>query len=109
MWNRIFFVCQNEREGRAACANAGAHGLYKSMKKDLKAHPDLKPGVRVTTSGCLDICDYGPVVAVFPEGTVYTGVTEEDLPAMRAHIESGTRAEHLVDTPERRAKIDAAR
>ena len=105
MWNRIFFVCQNERDGRAACKNAGAEAIYKTLKKHLKAHPELKPGVRVTTSGCLDLCEYGPVIAVFPEGTVYTGVKESDCPALAQHLERGTRADHLLDTPQRRALL----
>ena len=102
MWNRIFFVCVNEREGRPACRNRGAEAIYKNLKKFLKAHPELKPGVRVTTSGCLDLCDHGPAIAVFPEGTIYTGVQESDCPALIEHLQGGPRVESLVDSQARR-------
>jgi (2Fe-2S) ferredoxin len=105
MWERIFFVCQNHREGRAACQNAGSEAILHTLKKHLKAHPELKPGVRVTSSGCLDLCDFGPVIAVFPEGTVYSGVKESDCPALIAHLEGGARVEALVDSPERREAL----
>jgi len=107
MWNRVFFVCTNAREGRAACANRGSERLYKEMKRHLKTHPELKPGVRVTTSGCLDLCDHGPVIAVFPEATVYLGVTADDLPDMFEHVETGRRAEALTDSPKRRRAVEA--
>ncbi len=36
-------------------------------------------GVRVNSAGCLDRCEEGPVVVVYPEGTWYTYVDREDI------------------------------
>ena len=38
-----------------------------------------KGGVRINTAGCLDRCDEGPVIVVYPEGVWYTYVDREDI------------------------------
>ena len=38
------------------------------------------PGkVRINSAGCMDRCDEGPVIAIYPEGTWYTYVDKEDI------------------------------
>ncbi len=36
-------------------------------------------GVRVNKAGCLGRCDQGPVLVVYPEGTWYTFIDQEDV------------------------------
>lgn len=38
-----------------------------------------KDQVRVNTAGCLDRCDLGPVIVIYPQGTWYTYLDEEDV------------------------------
>jgi len=76
------FVCGNVREdGRVACANPGRGGdlLLKALKEGVK-HAGLKKQVRVARSGCLDLCEQGPNLFVYPEGGWYSGVCEADVP-----------------------------
>lgn len=96
-WERIFFVCKNAREGRAACAGSGAEEILHKLKSELKKNPELKQKVRVTYSGCLDQCDHGPVVAVFPEGTLYGHVKASDCDEIyREHVVGGRPVAKLL-------------
>ncbi len=55
------------------------------------------PGkVRVNKSGCLDRCESGPVCVVYPEGTWYTYIDEEDVDEIiNSHIINGNLVERL--------------
>ncbi len=105
-WKRIFFVCQNQKDGKPSCHPRGSEAVYAKLKAHLKANPALKREVRVTTSGCLDNCDFGPTIVVYPEGTMYAGVTEADCgEIISQHLEKGERVERLVFTPARAAEL----
>lgn len=74
------FVCTNQRTGsdRLSCGEAQGMDLVAEFKKQVK---DLKSDleIRAQRAGCLGICDYGPTVAVYPEGIFYVGVKKEDV------------------------------
>jgi (2Fe-2S) ferredoxin len=60
--------------------------LVAEFKKQIN---DLKVGlkIRAQKSGCLGICDFGPTVAVYPEGVFYVGVRKEDVTEIiQSHI-----------------------
>jgi (2Fe-2S) ferredoxin len=53
-------------------------------------------GVRVNTSGCLDRCEEGPVVVVYPDAVWYTYVDNEDLDEIvDEHLVNGRVVERL--------------
>ena len=56
------------------------------------------PGkVRVNTAGCLDRCDLGPVLVIYPGETWYTYVDKEDLDEIiESHIQKGCVVERLL-------------
>jgi (2Fe-2S) ferredoxin len=56
----------------------------------------LRKRVRVSNSGCLDLCWVGATVAVMPDGVFYRGVTKEDVPEILDSLERGTVVERLV-------------
>ena len=74
------FVCNNQRTGTDKLSCGDAHGLelVGEFKKLLKDMP-IKLKTRTNKSGCLGICDFGPTVAIYPEGTFYVGVKKEDV------------------------------
>ena len=58
---------------------------------------DLSGEVMITNTGCFSICDKGPIVVVYPEGTWYGGVTADDVEdIMDTHIEGGEKVERLL-------------
>ena len=99
-FEKHLFICTNQRaEGeRKSCGEACGMQLVKAFKKQLK-EKGLKGNIRAQRAGCLDACDYGPSIVVYPEGIYYGGVQPEDV----AEIVE----EHLINNrPVRRLQID---
>ena len=93
------FFCINEREdGRACCGRHGAKALRDYLKAQVKGAGLSGPGgVRVNTAGCLDRCDLGPVLVVYPDAVWYTYVDREDLDEiLQKHLIQGERVERLM-------------
>jgi (2Fe-2S) ferredoxin len=84
-YKKMIFVCTNTRdeEGRVACANAGRVGveICEKLKAAVKER-GLTGRVRVTRSGCQDLCEKGPVVAVFPDHISHQHVSLQDIPEL---------------------------
>ena len=81
-FQKTVFVCTNTREGgRVACGNPGRGGLElcEALKAAAKA-AGLKGKVRVARSGCLDLCEQGPNVFLYPGDEWLSGVTAADAP-----------------------------
>ncbi len=80
-YEKHVFFCLNEREdGRPCCAAAGAQKMQEYAKKRIKAL-DLNGAdkCRINKAGCLDRCEEGPVIVVYPQGTWYTYVDAHDI------------------------------
>ena len=81
IYDKHIFICTNQRAEGATRKSCGeAHGLeiVDSFKKILK-EKQLTIKVRAQKAGCLDICDYGQTLVVYPEGVFYVGVTLGDV------------------------------
>ncbi len=63
-----------------ACIHKNARGLVEKLKKELASHGIGENEVRINISGCLGMCQKGPVMIVNPGYTIYGNVTEEDIP-----------------------------
>ena len=92
------FVCCNARpEGalRPSCTQDGKSNLLVELKKLVKA-AGLDSKVRINKSGCLDQCEHGPVVVVYPEAVWYGNVTPADAAEIVAeHLAAGRPVERL--------------
>ena len=79
-FEKHIFICTNQRkEGeRKSCGEACGMELVKAFKKSLK-DKGLKGKIRAQRSGCLDACDYGPSMVIYPEGIYYGGVQPTDV------------------------------
>jgi len=94
------FFCMNARDGkdaRQSCGNCGAEKAQKHAKKRIKELGLSGAGkVRVNQSGCLDRCEEGPVLVVYPEGTWYTYVDNDDIDdIIDTHLVGGKVVERL--------------
>jgi (2Fe-2S) ferredoxin len=80
-YQRHVFFCCNQRDGeRASCAPKGASELRDHAKKRVKELGLAGEGkVRINQSGCLDRCEEGPVMVVYPEAVWYTYVDRADI------------------------------
>lgn len=57
--------------------------------------------VRINASGCLDRCELGPTVVIYPEGVWYRCETMEDVDrVLEDHVRDGGRVAELMLSPE---------
>ncbi len=93
------FVCENVRpEGdpKGCCSAKGSAAIRTALKHEIKQR-GLRSIARANQSGCLDACEFGPSVVVYPEGIWYGGVTPADVPEiMESHIQNGKPVERLL-------------
>ncbi len=97
-FERHIFVCCNQRppdHPRGCCDPDADDHLQKAFKKVL-ADRGLTRRIRANRSGCLDQCEHGPTVVVYPDGVWYGGVTEADVSEIvDSHIAGGVPVERL--------------
>jgi (2Fe-2S) ferredoxin len=95
--HHVFFCTNQRKDGEACCANHGAdklRGYAKDKIKSLKLNGEGK--VRINSAGCLDRCDEGPVMVVYPEAVWYTYVDQEDIDEIvESHLKNGKVVERL--------------
>ena len=96
------FCCVNQRapgHPKGCCADKGSVGLRDYMKA--RARQMGLEGVRINTSGCLDRCELGPTVVIYPEGIWCRCRTRQDVDEVLAgHVRDGKPVEHLIMRPE---------
>lgn len=95
---RHVFVCTNERPAghpRGCCKSKGSEQLLQDLKLGA-ARAGLGKTVRVQKSGCLDVCESGPALVVYPEGVWYGGVTQADTQELvQEHLVNGRPVDRL--------------
>ncbi len=92
------FFCVNQREpGQACCGNHSSKAMRDYAKERIKLLGLAGPGkVRVNTAGCLDRCEQGPVIVIYPEGVWYTYVDKEDVDEIiEQHLRHGRVVKRL--------------
>lgn len=98
VYDKHIFICVNQRAAGAARKSCGeAHGMeiVDAFKKKLKER-DLPIKLRAQKAGCLDICDFGQTLVVYPEGVFYVGVTLNDVDEIiEEHIVNNRVVERL--------------
>ena len=97
-FERHVFVCTNVRpEGapRPSCTTDGKSEVHTQLSQLAKA-AGLGATVRINKSGCLDQCEHGPTVVVYPEAVWYGGVKPEDAAEIvEEHLVHGRPVERL--------------
>ena len=92
------FFCLNQRDPpRECCAARGSEAMKDYAKKKVKELDLSGPGkVRINVAGCLDRCEEGPVIVVYPEEVWYTYVDKQDIDEIiDEHLVKGRVVERL--------------
>ena len=75
------FICTNDRGSdhpRQSCGNWGGLDIRKEFVR-LINESGLKRKVRANKSGCLDLCEKGPAVVIYPQGYWYLEVEKSNI------------------------------
>lgn len=80
-FERHVFFCMNKREdGRNSCGDHGAEAAQKHCKRRIKELDMNGAGkIRINQAGCMDRCEEGPLLVIYPEATWYTYVDTSDI------------------------------
>lgn len=99
VFERHVFVCLNTRpEGapRPSCTADGTSELLTQLQQQAKAAGLAGSAIRINKSGCLDQCEHGPTVVVYPEAVWYGNVKPEDAAEIVSeHLVGGRPVERL--------------
>jgi (2Fe-2S) ferredoxin len=97
------FCCTNRRPDghkRGSCAARGSEPLRNYMKARAK-ELGLEPNIRINSAGCLERCELGPTMVIYPEGVWYTYQTKADVDEiLQTHVVEGGRVERLMLLPD---------
>ena len=92
------FVCTNRRpdgHNRGSCAAGGSEHLRDYMKARAKELGIAN--IRVNSAGCLDRCELGPCLVIYPDGVWYRiGSTADVDTVLQTHLVEGGRATELM-------------
>jgi (2Fe-2S) ferredoxin len=93
----VFFCCNLRTDGRACCQNHDASRVRDYCKQRIKELGLAGPGkIRINQAGCLDRCELGPVMVVYPEAVWYSYVDEHDIDEIiERHLIGGEPVDRL--------------
>ena len=93
------FICTSCRLGgtqNGVCAKKGSPDLLLTLMQEVEDR-DLTADVMISNTGCFGICQNGPVMVVYPEGTWYGSLDEDAIIAIaEQHLENGTPVEDYM-------------
>jgi (2Fe-2S) ferredoxin len=98
-FEKHIFICENRRapeDPKGCCFEKDSSKIRGVFKKRL-AELGLKSEVRANSSGCLDACEFGVSVVVYPEQIWYGGVKVKDVEEIiQSHIIKNTPVQRLI-------------
>lgn len=98
-FQKHIFICNNQRkpdDARGCCASRGSLDLLDHAKG--RVHDlGLKGKVRINKAGCLDACQHGPAMVIYPDDVWYSPKTAEDMEEiLREHVQNDRVVDRLV-------------
>ena len=91
MYRSHVLVC-----GGTGCSSSGSAKIIKTLQEEIDKK-GLNKEVQVVKTGCFGLCSLGPIMIVYPEGTFYSMVKEENIPEIvEEHLLKGRVVTHLV-------------
>lgn len=100
IYKKHIFVCTNQRPSgaRECCGEEHGSELIAEFKKQIK-NKGLDIEMRTQRTGCFDLCEQGPTVAIYPEGVFYGRVALSDVKEIvTEHLENERIVSRLLIT-----------
>ncbi|MBI2672462.1 (2Fe-2S) ferredoxin domain-containing protein [Candidatus Woesearchaeota archaeon] len=76
-YKRHIFVCINERDEGESCGRKEGHEILRILREHINSK-GLMGLFNVTKTKCLGHCNFGPTIAIYPEGIIFRKVSLED-------------------------------
>jgi len=80
-YDKHIFICKNDRgenSTRQSCGSIGGLDIRKEFVSLINA-AGLKGKIRANKSGCLDLCEQGPAIVIYPQGLWYLNVEKRNI------------------------------
>jgi len=101
-FEKHLFICTNERPPdipKGCCAARDSREIAACFKDELHRR-GLHKKIRANKAGCLDLCEFGPALVVYPEGVWYRQVTPADVvEIIESHLVGNRPVARLQMTP----------
>ena len=92
--------------GGTGCTSSGSQKIQDTFETKLAKY-ELQSEIKLVRTGCFGLCELGPVVIVYPDGTFYSRVTVDDVEEIvTEHLLKGRRVERLVYDDHGKAEAD---
>lgn len=98
LYKKHVFICTNQRPqgARVSCGESHGMALVNAFKKLIK-DKGLNAEIRAQKTGCLEACEAGPSVVIYPEGVFYGNVQLEDVEEIvREHLQNDRVVDRLL-------------
>ena len=77
-YDKHIFICTNDRGENSTKQSCGSLDIRKEFVSLINAS-GLKGKVRANKSGCLDLCEQGPAIVIYPQGYWYMNVEKRNI------------------------------
>ncbi|MCK6605401.1 MAG: (2Fe-2S) ferredoxin domain-containing protein [Ignavibacteriaceae bacterium] len=98
-YKKHIFICENKREEghpRGCCHSRGAEEIKEAFKNKIKL-AGLASSIRANSTGCLNNCELGPSVVIYPEGVWYGRLKPDDIDEIiEKHLKNDEIVERLL-------------
>ena len=92
--------------GGTGCTSSDSPKIAEAMENEI-VKLGLQDEVRVVRTGCFGLCEMGPVMIIYPDGTFYSRVKVSDVPEIASeHLLKGRIVERLVHRDADAEKVD---
>ncbi len=102
-YQKHIFICINERDPdnpKGDCARCGGKDIRLKFVQLINQH-GLRGKVRANKSGCMDVCEMGAAVVIYPDNIWYTQVIVDDVEEIfETSILNNDIVTRLAATPE---------
>lgn len=98
LYTKQVFICTNQRPAgsRISCGESHGMDLVAEFKKLIK-DKGLNTEIRAQRTGCMEACEAGPAVVVYPEGVFYNRVQVSDVEEIvNEHLQNNKPVERLI-------------